>query len=62
LTLRQCSSHRDFVSRAEIEATWSKESNEGKYYLFLKLDDPSFTALIIANLSITSMAMDLRPL
>ena len=28
----------------------SKRSNEGRDYLSLKLDDPSFTALIYANL------------
>jgi uncharacterized protein (DUF736 family) len=43
-------SHRVFVGRAEIGAAWSKESNEGRSYLSLKLDDPSFTAPIFANL------------
>jgi len=43
-------SHRVFVGRAEIGAAWSKESNEGRPYLSLKLDDPSFTAPIFANL------------
>ena len=37
-------SHRVFVGRAEIGAAWSKESNEGRPRLSLKLDDPSFTA------------------
>ena len=37
-------SHRVFVGRAEIGAAWSKRSNEGRDYLSLKLDDPSFTA------------------
>ena len=36
-------SHRVFVGRAEIGAAWSKRSNEGRDYLSLKLDDPSFT-------------------
>ncbi|MBN8909876.1 MAG: DUF736 family protein, partial [Rhodospirillales bacterium] len=35
---------------AEIGAAWSKRSNEGRDYLSLKLDDPSFTAPIFANL------------
>ena len=43
-------SHRVFVGRAEIGAAWSKESNEGRPYLSLKLDDPSFTVPIFANL------------
>lgn len=43
-------SHRVFVGRAEIGAAWSKRSNEGRDYLGLKLDDPSFTAPIYANL------------
>ena len=43
-------SHRVFVGRAEIGAAWSKRSDEGRDYLSLKLDDPSFTAPIYANL------------
>lgn len=43
-------SHRVFVGRVEIGAAWSKHSNEGRDYLSLKLDDPSFTAPIYANL------------
>ncbi|MER9675007.1 DUF736 domain-containing protein [Mesorhizobium sp. M0208] len=43
-------SHRVFVRRAEIGAAWSKKSNEGRDYLGLKLDDPSFNAPIYANL------------
>ncbi|MCP1835156.1 uncharacterized protein (DUF736 family) [Bradyrhizobium sp. USDA 4532] len=43
-------SHRIYVGRAEIGAGWSKRSNEGRDYLSLKLDDPSFTAPIFANL------------
>ena len=43
-------SHRVFVGRAEIGAAWAKQSNEGRNYLGLKLDDPSFTAPIYANL------------
>ncbi len=43
-------SHRVFVGRAEIGVGWSKQSNEGRGYLSLKLDDPSFTAPIFANL------------
>jgi uncharacterized protein (DUF736 family) len=43
-------SHRIFVGRAEIGAAWSKRSNEGRDYLSVKLDDPSFTAPIYASL------------
>ena len=43
-------SHRVFSGRAEIGAAWAKQSNEGRDYLGLKLDDPSFTAPIYANL------------
>ncbi|MBP2277025.1 DUF736 domain-containing protein [Sphingomonas sp. PL20] len=43
-------SHRVFVGRAEIGAAWSKTSNEGRAYLGLKLDDPSFNSPIYANL------------
>ena len=43
-------SHRVFIGSAEIGAAWSKRSNEGRNYLSLKLDDPSFTAPIYANL------------
>ena len=43
-------SHRVFVGRAEIGASWAKRSNEGRDYLSVKLDDPSFNAPIFANL------------
>ena len=43
-------SHRVFVGRAEIGAAWSKRSGEGRDYLSVKLDDPSFTTPIYANL------------
>ena len=43
-------SHRIFVRRAEIGAAWSKRSSEGRDYLSVKLDDPSFNAPIYANL------------
>ena len=43
-------SHRVLVGRAEIGAAWSKRTNEGRDYLGLKLDDPSFNAPIYASL------------
>ena len=43
-------SHRVYVGRAEIGAAWSKRSTEGRDYLSVKLDDPSFSAPIYANL------------
>lgn len=38
------------VGAAEIGAGWAKNSTEGQEYLNLKLDDPSFTQPIFANL------------
>ena len=43
-------SHRVYVGRAEIGAAWTKRSAEGRDYLAVKLDDPSFNAPIYANL------------
>jgi uncharacterized protein (DUF736 family) len=43
-------SHRVYVGRSAIGAAWSKRSNEGRDYLSVKLDDPSFIAPIYANL------------
>jgi uncharacterized protein (DUF736 family) len=43
-------SHRVYAGRAEVGAAWSKRSSEGRDYLSLKLDDPSFNAPIYANL------------
>ena len=43
-------SYRVYVGRADIGAAWSKRSEEGRNYLSLKLDDPSFNAPIYANL------------
>jgi uncharacterized protein (DUF736 family) len=43
-------SHRVYVGRVEIGAAWTKRSTEGRDYLGLKLDDPSFSAPIYANL------------
>ena len=43
-------SHRVFVGRAEIGAAWTKTSNEGRDYLSVKLDDPSFPGPIYASL------------
>ena len=41
-------SHRVFVGRAEIGAAWSKQSQEGRDYLSVKLDDPSFASPVRA--------------
>ena len=43
-------SHRVYVGRAEAGAAWTKHTNEGREYLSLKLDDPSFTTPIFASL------------
>jgi uncharacterized protein (DUF736 family) len=42
--------HRIFFGRAEIGAAWTKRSKEGRDYLSVKLDDPSFDAPIYASL------------
>jgi len=44
-------SHRVYIGRIEVGAAWSKRSQEGRDYLSLKLDDPSFNAPIFANLT-----------
>jgi uncharacterized protein (DUF736 family) len=43
-------SHRVYVGRAEIGAAWERRSGVGRECLSVKLDDPSFTAPIYANL------------
>ena len=43
-------SHRVMFGDAELGAAWSKRSNEGRNYLSLKLDDPSFAAPIYPSL------------
>ncbi len=42
--------HRVYIGNAEVGAAWAKQSGEGRAYLGLKLDDPSFIAPIYANL------------
>lgn len=42
--------HRVFCGQTEIGAAWTKQSNEGRAYLSVKLDDPSFLAPVFANL------------
>ncbi len=44
-------SHRIFFNKAEIGAAWAKTSKDGRDYLSVKLDDPSFAAPLYANLS-----------
>ena len=41
---------RIFSGAVELGAAWQKVSNEGRDYLSVKLDDPSFTGPIFANL------------
>ena len=41
---------RVYAGNAEIGAAWSATSKEGKAYLSVKLDDPSFTKPILARL------------
>ena len=42
-------SHRVFIGGAEVGVVWLKRSGEGRDYLSVKLDDPSFNAPIYAN-------------
>lgn len=42
--------HRILAGAVEFGAAWKKTSREGRDYLSLKLDDPSFPAPIYANL------------
>jgi uncharacterized protein (DUF736 family) len=41
---------RIFAGQTEFGAAWKKKSNEGRQYLSVKLDDPSFPAPIFASL------------
>jgi len=43
-------SHRVFIGEAEIGAAWSKRTKDKRPYLSVKLDDPSFTAPVFAQL------------
>jgi uncharacterized protein (DUF736 family) len=43
-------SHRIYIDQVDVGAGWSKRSPEGRDYLSIKLDDPSFNAPIYANL------------
>ena len=41
---------RVYAGNAEIGAAWSATSKEGKAYLSVKLDDPSFATAILCRL------------
>ena len=41
---------RIFANQVELGAAWKKTSGEGREYLSVKLDDPSFPAPIYATL------------
>ena len=49
-TSEEAPSHRVVAGRTEIGVAWEKTSGDGRTYLGLKLDDPSFAAPIYANL------------
>jgi uncharacterized protein (DUF736 family) len=49
-TNENAASHRIYIDQVEVGTGWSKRSNEGRDYLSVKLDDPSFSAPIYANL------------
>lgn len=42
--------HRVYAGEAEVGAGWIKSRNEDRPYLSIKLDDPSFTAAVFAQL------------
>jgi len=42
--------YRVFAGSIEFGAAWKKTSNEGRFYVSVKLDDPSFPAPIYATL------------
>ena len=43
-------SHRVFIGDVEVGAAWEKMTQDQRPYLSVKLDDPSFTAPIFAQL------------
>ena len=42
--------HRVLIGEVEIGAAWKKHTHDDRPYLSVKLDDPSFTAAIFAQL------------
>jgi uncharacterized protein (DUF736 family) len=42
--------YRIYAGQIEFGAAWTKKSNDGRAYLSVKLDDPSFPAPIYASL------------
>ena len=50
VTGEKAPSHRVYISRVEVGACWPKVTKDGRHYLSIKLDDPSFTAPIFATL------------
>jgi len=43
-------SHRVFIGEAEVGAAWPKTTQDDRPYLSVKLDDPTFTGPIFAQL------------
>lgn len=43
-------SHRVLIGEAEVGAAWSKSTQDDRPYLSVKLDDPTFTGPIFAQL------------
>lgn len=43
-------SHLVFAGAAEVGAAWTKQTDDGKIYYTLKIDDPSFTGAIYPSL------------
>ena len=42
--------HLVMVGQTQVGAGWNRTSNEGREYISIKLDDPSFSGPIFANL------------
>ncbi len=49
-TSEHAPTHRIYAGEAEVGAGWVKTRNEDRPFLSIKLDDPSFTAPIFAQL------------
>ncbi|WP_376743315.1 DUF736 domain-containing protein [Ensifer canadensis] len=51
---------RIYAGNVELGAAWQKTSDQGRDYLSVKLDDPSFSAPIYATLAEVEGEVDLK--
>jgi len=49
-TAEKAPDYRVYAGAVEVGAAWSASSKEGKPYLSVKLDDPSFSGPVLARL------------